>query len=518
MLLHQSGKFPEMKTLDASMWWLPKRLLANQVLKNVSANLIGCGWNGVLILLATPWYVSLLGMEGYGLVGFWLLMQVLFSLFDFGLGATLSRELAASAGHKDSTARQRNLLRTIEYIYWPWAVLISLSIFIFAHLIANSWLNLTAISTRQTVSAIQWMGIALGLQFPCMLYSSGLAGLQCQGRMNVLQIFGNSLRHGGGVLVLFWRPDPVLFFLVQAIVACVQTVSTGSAVWHVVNKGKRDRPALFRLELLGEVWRFSTGMALTMISGVILANVDRLFLSKLLAVEELGKYTLAWTVTGFLQIGIQPFYRAYFPRFSELVAAGDKEKLRQEYYQGCRLTAWVIVPFSLIGLVFANEIFWVWIGKRDETVVGVFRWLMIGVAGSGLMWLPAAFQQAHGWTRLHALMIAGALGIGVPLLWWAIENWGTVGGTTVWVLHGISDITLGLWLMHRRLLPGELNEWYRTVLLMPLIFCLPIIGLSWWLMPAAMSRWSAAGWLTTTCMLMAFSICFFSKFGNFRFR
>jgi O-antigen/teichoic acid export membrane protein len=396
-------------------------------------------------------------------------------------------------------------------------VFISFSIYAFADPIANNWLNLNVVSSHQTVRTVQWMGVALGLQFPCMLYTSGLAGLQCQGRMNALQIFGNSLRHGGGVLVLFWRPDPILFFLVQAVVAGIQTVSTGSTLWRIVNRGERNRRAMFRLVLLREIWRFSAGMALTMISGVILANVDRLFLSKLLAVEELGKYTLAWTVTGFLQIGIQPFYRAYFPRFTELVAAGDKEKLRQEYYQGCRLTAWVIVPFGLMGLVFAPEIFWTWIGRSDETVVGIFRWLLIGVAGSGLMWLPAAFQQAHGWTRLHASMIAGALGAGVPCLWWAIENWGAVGATTVWVLHGLSDITIGLWLMHRRLLPGELNEWYRTVILRPLLFCLPIVGLSWWSMPSTMTRWAVAGWLTATCMLMAFGFYLFSKFRSFRF-
>src|SRR5439155_1003263 len=83
----------------------------------------------------------------------------------------------------------------------------------------------------------------------------------------------------------------------------------------------------------------------------------------------------------------------------------------------------------------------------------------IGITCAGLMWLPAAFQQAHGWTRLHASMIAGALVVGAPIMVWAIRTVGTVGATTIWVLHGVSIITMGLWLMHRRLLIGEMVTW-----------------------------------------------------------
>jgi len=494
-----------MKTFRASTLWLGNLLSSNQLFRNVSANLIGCGWNGLLIIFATPWYVSLLGMEGYGIVGFWILMQIVFSLFDFGLGATLAREFAASSGHQDSADQRRDLLCTLEYINWPVAAFLSIIIFTSSGWIANNWLKLYILSPTQTARAIQWMALALGLQFPCALYSNGLAGLQCQGRMNILQMLGNSLRYGGGVAILCWKADPVWFFFVQAFVSGAQTIATRAVLWRMVN-GEGNSQPIFHLALLKGVWRFSAGMAFTMIAGVLLANVDRLFLSKLLPTEELGKYTLAWTVTGFLQLGIQPFYRAYFPRFAELFAMGNAEKLRKEYYQGCRLTSGIIMPFAMIGCVFAPEIFLAWIGKADETVVNVFRWLLLGVAGAGLMWLPAAFQQAHGWTRLHALMIAGALSIGVPCLWWTIKHWGAVGATAVWVLHGVSDVTLGLWLMHKRLLPGELHEWYRIVVLRPLLFCLPIVGLSWWSMPTDMNRLSIAAWIGVTSLLTILSL------------
>ena len=467
--------------------------------------MVGGAWNGLLIVSATPWYVALLTLEGYGLLGFWLLMQIVLSLFDLGLGATAVREFAEERAQQDGEGARRDLLRTLEYVYWPVAAFLTLAILVSADWIATDWLQLHVFSTSDVASAISWMAVALGLQYPNALYSSGLAGLQRQGRMNALQMAGNGLRYGGGVAILLWRADPVWFFGVQALVAGVQTLATRAVLWHMLS-GAGRQPPRFRVAVLQRVWRFSAGMALTMIASVLLANVDRLFISKFLPAEELGKYALAFTATGLLQMGIQPFYRAYFPRFAELFAIGDSARLRTEYYQGCRLMAAIIIPSALMGWAFAPELFGVWIGSVDQTTVDVFRWLLLGIAGSGLMWLPAAFQQAHGWTRLHAAMIVGALVVGVPSMFMATRQWGTPGATAVWVIHGVSDVTLGLWLMHRRLLSGELVRWYRSVLLPPAVCSVPIVGLSWWLIPSGLGSLSSGAWLGVTGALVMISL------------
>jgi O-antigen/teichoic acid export membrane protein len=229
-----------------------------------------------------------------------------------------------------------------------------------------------------------------------------------------------------------------------------------------------------------------------------MANADRIALSRLLPTAELGKYSIAFAATGLLQLGIQPFYRAFFPRYAELVSAGNAGLLRAVYFRSCRLMAFAIIPLGIIGWTFAPQLLASWLGRPEATVTLVFRWLLIGITCSGLMWLPAAFQQAHGWTRLHASMIAGALVVGAPIMVWAIRTQGTVGATTVWVLHGISGLTLGLWLVHRRLLVGELPKWYRVVLVPPLVLTLPLVGLSWWAMPSDLGRWASLGWVGAT--------------------
>lgn len=476
-------------------------LSSSRPLKNVMWNLFGGAWVGVLIVISTPWYVSLLGLEGYGILGLWLMMQVMMGLLDIGMGATLVREFADSRQDRDALEFKRDLLRTLEIVYWVVAALLAMALVLSAGWISAYWLKSQTLPNASIINAIRLMAIALGLQFPYALYMNGLAGLQEHGRMNAIQIVGNSLRYGCGVAVLFWHADLVWFFAVQSLVAAVQTFATRIVVLGMISEAAVRKPH-FSIEMLQRLWRYSMGMALTTVAAVLMANADRIALSKMVPTEELGKYAVAFTATGLLQMGIQPFYRAFFPRYSELVSSGDTKQLRDEYFRSCRLMAVVIIPLGIIGWIFAPHIFYAWIGKYDETIIGVFRWLLIGITCSGLVWLPAAFQQAHGWTRLHAAMILGALVLGAPVMVWAIKSHGTVGATTVWVLHGVSGITLEMWLIHRRLLIGELFYWYRSVLLPPLLVSLPLVGLFWWLMPHGLNKWVNLCWIGTTGLVV----------------
>lgn len=481
------------KAFVAALAVFPSRRSAS----NVAWNLLGGASTGVFVVLATPVYVSRLGLEGYGIVGLWLVMQVMMGMLDVGMGATVVKAFAGSRSDKAGHELKRDLLRTLELFYWAVAAVLCLVIVLSAAWIGAHWLRASALSGTTVTNALQLMALALGFQFPMSLYANGLVGLQEHGRTNGLQILGNLMRYGGGVVVLYWRADVVWFFAIQAAVAAVQTIVTRHVLRTMILE-LVDHRAAFDPALLRQMWRYSAGMALSALGAVVMANADRIALSALLPTEELGRYSIAFTATGLLQLAIQPFHRSFFPRFAELVSTGNTGLLRKEYFRSCQLVAMLIIPVGVIGWTFAPQLLASWLGRSDETVTAVFRWLLIGITCSGLMWLPAALQQASGWTRLHAGMIVGALIFGAPVMVWAIRTVGTVGATTVWVLHGVSGITLELWLMHRRLLVGDLGEWYLRVVLPPLVLALPVGALSRAVMPEHLGRWTSLGWVAAT--------------------
>ncbi len=470
------------------------------VAKNVSWNILGGVWTGLLVVLATPLYVSNLGLDGYGVIGLWLMLQVMMGLLDMGIGASLIRGFASAPQGDSGSVIRRDLLRTLEVLHCAIALAMTLALAGSAEWISHRWLTADSLPADSLSTAMLMMAVSLGLQFPSALYLNSLAGLQAHAQMNAIQVAGSTLRYGAGVVVLLWRADIVWFFGVQVIVAAAQTMATRTLAWHLLSAPGAETPQ-FKRTVLVEIRGFSTGMALTALCAVLLASVDRLVLSRMVSIEALGQYSVAFTGSGLLQLGIQPFYRTFFPRYTELLSRDDAGALRLEYFQSCRMMAMLVLPLGLTGFVFAPDLLHAWLGQRDETIDNTLRLLLLGITCSGLCWLPAAFQQAHGWTSLRTQMMMCSVLVGVPLILLSVPKFGIAGATAIWLLHGLSDLTLGAWLMHRRLLKGELMRWYREVLAKPFLTTAPLIATSWLMMPPDLGRWLGFAWATTTGLL-----------------
>ncbi|HDH07966.1 MAG TPA: polysaccharide biosynthesis protein, partial [Gammaproteobacteria bacterium] len=109
--------------------------------RNIIANFVGRGWSGVITLIFMPVYISLMGIEAYGLVGIYLSLFAVLFLLDLGLSTTLNRELAKLSARNENVQQMRNLVRTLELIYWVTAVLIGVCIVLLAPLITHYWIK-----------------------------------------------------------------------------------------------------------------------------------------------------------------------------------------------------------------------------------------------------------------------------------------------------------------------------------------------------------------------------------------
>jgi hypothetical protein len=85
--------------------------------------------------------------------------------------------------------------------------------------------------------------------------------------------------------------------------------------------------------------------------------------------------------------------------------------------------------------------------------------------------------------------------VGVPAMYWMTPRWGTAGAAVLWLCHGLSDVTLGLALMHRRLLRGETWHWCRVVLVRPVLASAAVVAVSSFLIPASPGLWTMLGLL-----------------------
>jgi len=462
----------------------------------VLANYAGKAWSGLMSLVFIPVYIGLMGIESYGLVGVFIMLQAVLSLLDMGLSASLNRELARDSTLRKDAADTRDLVRTLEIVYCLVGAAVALLVVVLAPLIAAHWINGGSLSTQSVNDAVRLMGLALAFHWPFALYSGGLMGLQRQVLLNGVTIIAATLRWGGAALVL-WLVSPTIqaFFAWHALASAAQTLATAAALWKCLPAA--TRPARFEKQALLGIWRFAAGMTGISAMAVVLTQLDKIILSKLLPLDTFGYYTLAAVVASSLYLLVTPIFSAAFPSFSQMVSAGDVENLKSRYHQICQIASVVILPPAIVLALFAEEILLVW--TRDPVTAANAHFLVsilvVGTALNGLLNLPYALQLAHGRTRFAFVANTIAVALLAPAIVWATMRYGAPGAAFAWAALNCGYVFIGLPLMHRRLFRGELKHWYLVDVAPPLFAGLAVALLGRWWFPAQTSGLATALWL-----------------------
>ena len=108
--------------------------------RNLIANYAGQAWAALMGLAFVPLYIKYLGIESYGLIGFFVMLQAWLMLLDLGMAPTLSREMSRYLGGSCSRQTIWDLLRSIEYIALGVACLFALVMWLCSGWLARAWL------------------------------------------------------------------------------------------------------------------------------------------------------------------------------------------------------------------------------------------------------------------------------------------------------------------------------------------------------------------------------------------
>ena len=220
--------------------------------------------------------------------------------------------------------------------------------------------------------------------------------------------------------------------------------------------------AVFSAEALLGVWRFASGMMGITLLAILLTQVDKILLSRLLSLEMFGYYTLAATIAGVLYLVITPVTTALFPRLVELVSRSDSGALVSVYHGGAQLVTMLTAPTALLLAFFAEGVLFAWSGDAGLALHAgpILSALALGTFLNGLMYMPYQLQLAHGWTTLALRVNTAAVLMLVPAVFWIVPRHGALGAAWVWIVLNAGYIVVGVHLMHHRIVPAEKWRWY----------------------------------------------------------
>ncbi len=461
------------------------------VKKNLAANLFGKIWVILVSAIFTPTYIKLIGIESYGIVGIYTTLTMIFSLLDLGLQPTVNRELARlSADPALFEKHSGNVIRTLEWVYWPMAIAIAAIVFFSAPFISNDWIHAKDLAPETIKQAIYCIGLALAFQWPMSLYHGSLMGLQRHIILNVIFV-GISTLKGIGMIFVLLHVSPTIqaFFIWQISLNALQTILMAFVVWK--NLPQSSQWPRFDMQILNHLKGFALGITSTGALTILLSQVDKVILSKMLSLEMFSYYALASMLAATLSYVSGGVLTTYYPQFSKQVALEDRENphehqvLSHIYHNACQVLSVIIIPMALMAAFFSWELLYVWTQNVEIANYTYLSMSLLTLASllNGLIVLPYAMQLAHGWTKLSVYQNAVGLLVMVPLMIVGVFYFGGVGAALTGVVVNLGLIAISISFMHKKILVEERRKWIIHDVLYPMGASLAVILMARFLIP-----------------------------------
>jgi O-antigen/teichoic acid export membrane protein len=428
--------------------------------KNILANYVGQGAAAVIGFVVVPLYLKYLGPQGYGLVAFFMSLQTVMMLFDMGMSTSASREIARALELTHDPNARRHMLRTLEVFYYALAAVMFGLAAVSARWLAHNWVKSDSLDVATILKCVYMASACIAFRFPVSLYQGFFRGIEKQVDLNV--IFTNLvvIKGVGGVLTLaFISPTVIAFYWWQLIFGAGEVLAMAWYSWRNVG-GVFKSPAYFRWNLLKDVWRFAIKMGGISIFAVIMKQLDKLAVSRMLPIQFVGYYSTASMAANALIKVYAPVQSAVFPRFTRMISRG--EDIASLFHANCQFIAFVAAPLSAALIVLPVEILRLWTGSPAlaQAAGTALALQAIWTLAAALQSIPNMVQLAQGmtWLPLRVNVITTVLLI--PALIFAIAKFGIVGAAACWCVQGVLTFLIVPNIMFRHALKAERARYY----------------------------------------------------------
>lgn len=373
--------------------------IENRIARNTLFNLGGHAWTVLMTLALTPYIISHVGLQRFGI---WAVIGVLtrhFGMLDFCLGQAFVKFVAESHAERD-TERLHSILNAGAAFGSVFAV-------VAAGLLALAGpplLPFLGVPAAHMAEARQVLAIGLvlfALMNALRVYPSLCDGLQ---RMDITNLTGlaTTAIWIGGTLLSMERGYGLAGLAVSQLLSYLAFIVTIAAFSRRLAPGFRFRPWRANPQTVRQLFAFGIRVQADRAAALINLHLDKLLVASALGVAAAGFYELAAKIANALRSLPPALTSAVLPAASDLHARERRDEVHELHLLASRYVASMAVLASVLLVGLAPEIVRAWLGPGYEQAVPVLR--ILAVAGLCAMSVETTATFALGLGRPDLLV------------------------------------------------------------------------------------------------------------------
>lgn len=337
---------------------------------NIIANTFSQLYVALVGLLILPVFIKILGQEPYGLIALFTTIQGIFTILDFGLSPTLSREAARFRVKNEYEGAFAGLFLFVKTIFLAFFIaILVLSLTKYTY-VSEQWLKTNSLSKIDVNISIQLMLIAAAVRLFSSPYRSLLSGDEKFIWLSKLNFWVTTARFIFVIPVLLLVSNDIkIFFVYQLGVVILEFFVIKFKAESSFPFISKSRYGVIKenFSYIKNSIKFSLIVAVSAAVWTLFSQLDKLFVSNVVSLSTFGHYSLAATAASIVIILNSPFGAALMPRLASLYASGNKIEFEKTFCQSSSIS--IAVTFSVVATqcLWAQDLLNIWI--QDEYIV-----------------------------------------------------------------------------------------------------------------------------------------------------
>lgn len=416
-----------------------KTISGNLLLKNSAYNFAGSIAPLFVALFTIPFLIKGLGEEKFGILSLAWVVIGYFSLFDFGIGRTLTKIVAEKIGLEEIDEIP-GLFWTALFLMFIISLIGSIILLIGSPYLVQSIFNISKDYQEQSIYTFY----ALALSIPIVTTNAGLRGVleayQKFGMINLLRSVLGIFTFVGPLLCLIFTNNLFVIVLVLSFFRLI--------IWIFFYLECKKLNSLQNAEikivksLIKPILKTSTWMSVSNLIGPIILYVDRFLIGALISAVAVTYYTTPYEVVTKLLIIPSALASVLFPTISSNYKT-NPEYTSKLFSKSVKYIFIILFPIVLIISIFAKESLDIWLGPNfaDSSTL-VLQLFAIGIFLNSLAFFPFTYLQSIGRPDITAKIHLFELPLYLIFMWYFIPKLGITGAALVWLIRIFIDTSL----------------------------------------------------------------------------